>query len=227
MTAGFDETLAYLQARYLTPEQLAEAAGLTVARVDELIEAGLAPPHTHLARFALTVSAPINGVHEVEPRTVRYFHPDKAAIVRQADALAREVGVQAAAETLRQRHDLAVAEEAGLEVGSEAHRALSDRAWAAWRQGTHGVCLQRVAPQTMIRKVLATARLEAALASADAGRPVDRDDLADALDRYASVAGPFGPHELAGSTRARIYEPARALLLTLEVGEQAARQQRS
>jgi hypothetical protein len=165
--------------------------------------------------FSLAVSAPINGDHEVAARSVRYFHPDKADLAHEADALARRVGNEAAAAILRERHDQAVAREAGLEPGSEAHLALAERAWSAWRQGTHGVCLQRVTPQAMIRKVLATQRLEAALSDAEAGRPVDRESLVDALARYASVAGPFGPHERDGSTRARIYEPAQALLDTL------------
>lgn len=40
---------------------------------------------------------------------------------------------------------------------------------------------------------------------------VDKPQLQDALERYASVTGPFGPHERDNSTRTLIYEPALAL----------------
>ncbi|HWA63148.1 MAG TPA: DUF6058 family natural product biosynthesis protein [Caulobacteraceae bacterium] len=221
MTAGYDETLAYLEGRYLAHDRLADAAGLTPERLDTLIEAGLTPGPSHVATFALTVEAVINGAHETTPKRVRYFHRDLVETVREADALARDVGPEPAVAALRERHDRAVAAEAGLAAGSPEHAALCERAWTHWRSGTHGVCLQRFDAASMIRKVLATERMQQALSAAAEGRPVDRADLADAAARYASVTGPFGPHERDGSTRARIYEPALALLARLQAEDQA------
>ena len=211
MKASFEATCAYLDSNYLTLEQLAARTGLAPARLDVLIEAGCMPAHSHEATFSLQVYAPINGVHETQERRVRYYHPDLAALASEADSLANAHGLAGAAELLRARHDCAVAafyaDSEGPPVG------MAQRAWAAWRDGTLGVCLKRVAIGGILAKVAATELMKAALARAEneGESAVDGAALAESLEQYAAVTGPFGPHERAGSTRALVYEPAQRL----------------
>jgi len=213
MPAAFDDTAAYLDANYLTMAGLAEASGLSPSRLEALIAGGCLPAHSHEAVFSLRVETRINGSHPTEDKVVRYYHPDLAELAVEADRLARELDLDAASAALRARHDAAVAGAAGLAAGSAAHRELADRTWATWRDGTYGVCLQRVSTADMVQKVLATRQMEAILAAPQARAPdaATLEALDEALQRYAEVTGPFGPQERDGSTRARVYEPALAL----------------
>jgi hypothetical protein len=209
MTATYEETLAYLESRFLTLEQLSERSGLAASRIGELIAAGLMPCHSHEATFRLSVYARVNGHHPTTDRVVRYYHPDLAQLAKAADAAERELGEGAPAD-IRARHDAAVAETSRRPPGRERD-AFADAGWWMWLDGTIGVCLQRFGTANIVRKTEALETMAAALADAQAGRPVDRPALAEATRTYAAVAGPFGPHERDGSSRAKIYEPAAAL----------------
>jgi len=217
MLPDYDATLGYLEARYLTLEALAGASGLNPDRLRTLIDAGCLPAHSHVAIFGLRVEALVNGSHPTTEKRIEFYHPDLAGLAREADSLAAALGLNGAATELRRRHDAAVALAAQLEAGSPAHRDLAEMAWAAWRDGTYGVCLQQLATPNMIRKATAVDALKAALDQAEREGPagVDADALDAALTRYASVTGPFGPHERDGSTRALVYEPALALRRSL------------
>lgn len=217
MPPDYDETLGYLQGRYLTLEGLAEASGLTSSRLEALIDGGCLPAHSHEAVLSLRVDTAISGSHPTTDKRVRYYHPDLVRLAAEAEQLARASGLQAASQALRERHAAAVAVAAGLAAGSRAHRDLADNAWAAWRDGTFGVCLQRVSTPDMIQKVMATQRMKAIVERARTQTPAEAEiqALDMALQRYAAVAGPFGPQEVAGSTRALVYEPALALRRSL------------
>jgi hypothetical protein len=212
MLPTYDDTTSYLETRYLTLPQLASAARLSEPRVEALIAAGCLPGHSHEAWLSLRVEAVINGSHPTADKRVRYYHPDLVDLAVEADHLAVARGMETAARFLRERHDDAVAQAASLRKGTPEHVSLADRAWAAWRDGTFGVCLLRISTEDMIRKVQATEQLKAMLE----GRVgPDAAALDRALTTYAAVTGPFGPHERHGSTRALVYEPALALQRSL------------
>jgi hypothetical protein len=213
MAATIDETLAYLETSYMTLPELASETGVAAERIETLIEAGCLPPHAHEAVMRLDVTTNIIGKIEVAEKRLQFYHPSMVALTRSADALARERGLDGAAAAIRARFDDDVAVAAGLAAGSPAHRDLADRAWAAWRDGTFGVCLKEIAAANMIRKVSATERMKTLIAKAADGF-LDDDDvkkLDAALASYAGVTGPFGPHEIDGSTRRQVYEPALKL----------------
>lgn len=223
MLPAYDDTLGYLEGRYLTLDGLAAASGLPPERLQVLIDAGCLPAHSHAAVLSLRVETVINGSHATADKRVRFYHPDVAGLAREADELASAHGLDAACAALRDRHDEAVSLAAGLEARSAAHGELADAAWTAWRDGTFGVCLQRVSTPDMIQKVLATQQMKAFLdqAGRDGAARIDIRALDSALERYAAVTGPFGPQERDGSTRALVYEPALALRRSL-AGEGAA-----
>lgn len=218
MTATYDETLDYLEQHFLTIEQLAGRSGLPPLRLETLIAGRLMPGHSHEATFRLTVYARVNGHHPTEDRCVRYYHPDLVALAKDADAAAREFDLPRAAQVIRARHDEAVFAASSLPPDDPALRALADDAWWFWRDGTIGVCLQRFSPADIVRKSEAVEAMAAALdqAANQGAEVIDRNKLDAALEAYAAAAGPFGPHERDGSTRARFYEPALALAAALE-----------
>ncbi len=160
----------------------------------------------------------MNGDHPTEGKQVRYYHPDLAGMAAAADAAAEKTSIAETALAIRARHDAAVLEASSLPAGGHALKTLTESAWEAWCDGTLGVCLQRFSPTDIVRKTEAVNAMEAALETARADGPasVDRLALEAALAVYAAVAGPFGPHERAGSTRATVYEPALALAASIE-----------
>jgi len=218
MTATYEDTLAYLERYYLTMEQLAERSGLPPGRISALIDSGLMPGHSHEATFRLTVYARVNGDHATADRRVRYYHPDLVELAAEAEAAAEQYGPAEAAVAIRHRHDEAVRQASSLRPEDPALQALADDAWSVWRDGTIGVCLRRFSSADIVRKTEAVETMAAALQQAAAKEPasVDHRALAAALEAYATVASPFGPHERDGSTRARVYEPALALASRIE-----------
>ena len=209
MPATFNETLAYLEENYLTLEALAHESGVSPARIEELIEWKCLPPHSHEAELTIAVTTAISGRHEAAPKRIRYYHRSLVALAIEADRLAQTKGLSAAATDIRQWFEMEVAEGAG----SATDETIKD-AWKAWCDGTYGVCLKEVAPGDMIRKVAATRMMQALLDKAQSA-PLSASEIAelrDATQRYEEVTGPFGPHEVADSTRGRVYEPAMRLL---------------
>ncbi len=209
MPATFDETLAYLEENYLTLEALAQRSDVPPMRIEELISWNCLPPHSHEAELTIAVTTAISGRHEAAPKRIRYYHRSLVALAIEADRLAQAKGLNAAATDIRQQFEREVA---------EAARSATDEtikgAWKAWCDGTYGVCLKEVAPGNMIRKVAATQKMQGLLDKAQSA-PLDASEIAelrDATQRYEEVTGPFGPHEVADSTRGRVYEPAMRLL---------------
>ncbi len=209
MPATFDETLAYLEESYLTLEALAQKSGVPPARIEELVAWNCLPPHSHEAELTIAVTTIISGRHEAMPKHIRYYHRSLIALASEADRLAQAKGLNAAAADIRQQFEREVAEAAGSTTAE-----IIKGAWKAWCDGTYGVCLKEVVPGNMIRKVAATQKMQGLLDRAKSA-PLRADDLAElkeATQQYEEVAGPFGPHEVADSTRARVYGPAMRLL---------------
>lgn len=218
MSASLDDTLAYLDENYLTLPQLAAQTGVPSARIMALIEAGCLPPHSHEACLRLTVTTSIMGAQNADEKRIHFYHPSLVALTQHADALARDLGMSEAAGAIRNRFDADVAQAAGLEPGSPAHRDLAARASTAWRDGTFGVCLKEIAAANMIRKVAATETMKTLLAK-PAEEPLTQQEathLNAALTNYTAVTGPFGPHEIDASTRRLVYEPALTLAEALK-----------
>lgn len=209
MPATFDETLAYLDENYLTLEALARKSGVPPARIEELIAGKCLPPHSHEAELSIAVTTAISGRHAAMPKHIRYYHRTLVALASAANRLAQTKGLSAAAADIRQRFEMEVAKAAG-----SATDETIKNAWKAWCDGTYGVCLKEVTPGNMIRKVAATQKMQALQDKAQSA-PLSASEIAelrDATQRYEEVTGPFGPHEVADSTRGRVYEPAMRLL---------------
>ena len=92
---------AYLDAHYLTLEELAARGGASPARVLELIDALCVPPHSHEVR-GVTVFASTFGEYTAAAAPRRYYHPSVADWVRKASALARTHSLAEVARLLRE-----------------------------------------------------------------------------------------------------------------------------
>lgn len=92
----------------------------------------------------------------------------------------------------------------------------ADAEWEAYLSGEYGVCLREVTPETIVRKSMLVARIEALLAS-----PAPEDvrwgsELRDTVDRLDELERPFAPQydrlRFGGpSSRERLIDGAREL----------------
>ena len=107
-----EDVQRYLDANYLTLEDLSARAGALPERVLELVDALCVPPHSHEAR-GVAIFASTFGEYTASVPPVRYYHPSLVDWVRKASALARRHTLADVAR--RMRKDFEDAFEAALD----------------------------------------------------------------------------------------------------------------
>ena len=194
------EVQRYLDANYLTLEELAARAGITPERVLELVDAQCVPPHSHEAR-GVAVFASTFGEYTASVPPVRYYHPSLVAWVKKASALARRHSLADVARRLRK--DFEQAFEAALDGRPAPWPRGVDYAWAYLMDGTWGLCLKEISVANLLQKEFARQTI-ARLVSPDPQHvlsPAARAALIEAIEAYNQVATAFGPHERGDSSR--------------------------
>lgn len=197
-----DEVLAYVADNYVSIEHLAAQTQVSANRIAELIAAECVPPHAYDITGEIVISSAFGSFRQpMAPR--RVYPPSLAAWIRRAEPLAREIGLKDAADQIRTEFLAPIAE------------ALPDRwpggpqvAWALLRDGSWGLCLKDISPETAITKE----RARITVAAHRASGPNDPAPLQVEIANYDAVALPFAPHERPESSRAREIDPARPAL---------------
>jgi hypothetical protein len=210
MEATAASILSYLFGGYLSLEQLAERSGVPADRIAELIDARCVPPHSHEARLTLAVASEVTPKLQIPESRIRFYHPSLVRWVKAAEDLARTRGLEAVADQVRARF-LAELEES-FNADEKAIPRLAERHWRALMAGIHGICLRDVTARSMVLKQRAVAVVTRLLQEVS-GSELDAAQAREfeaALEQYEAVAGPFGPHEIAQSSRGRVVEAARA-----------------
>ena len=196
------EVQTYLDANYLTLEELAARGGVSPERVCELVDAQCVPPHSHEVR-GVTVFASTFGEYTAPSAPCRYYHPSVADWVRKAAALARTHSLAETARRLREAFEWDYTEALG---GREPPWPSGvDHAWGYLMDGTWGLCLKEITAANLLAKEFARTKI-ASLVKPDPGHvlsPGARRELAAAIKQYDRVALDFGPHEFADSSRHR------------------------
>jgi hypothetical protein len=197
-----EDVQRYLDANYLTLEELAALAGVTPDRLLELVDAQCVPPHSHEVR-GLAIFASTFGEYTAPVPPARYYHPSLVGWVRKASALARRHTLADVAR--RMRKDFEQAFEAALDGRPPPWPRGVDYAWAYLMDGTWGLCLKEISVANLLQKEFARQTI-ARLVSPDpqhALSPTARAALIEAIDAYNEAASDFGPHELGDSSRCR------------------------
>jgi len=192
----------YLDANYLTLDELSARAGVLPERVLELVDAQCVPPHSHEVR-GVAIYASTFGEFTAPVPPVRYYHPSLVGWVRKASTLARRHSLADVAR--RMRRDFEQAFEAALDGRSPPWPRGVDYAWAYLMDGTWGLCLKEISVASMLQKEFARQTI-ANLVSPDPHHvlsPAARAALIEAIEAYNEVATAFGPHERGDSSRCR------------------------
>ena len=195
-----EQTQAYIEAYYLTRQQLSLAAGISEARILELVEARCIPPHAYEARPETTYISSF-GSYRLPAASLFYYHPRHVDWIDRAETLAAGLPLT----------EVAVKVKEGFEADIEA--ALDGQplpwpdglglVWDYLMDGTWSLCLKDFDIPGLVQKEVAR-RTIAEVEDAAAGRPIsddERERLRAAVRRYDAVALPFSPHEVGESSR--------------------------
>lgn len=208
-----DDTRRYVERWFWTPDDLAEAAGVTPARVAQLIAAKCAPGPIYAAGADGWWSA--LGAEGDPPAGEQWFSPGAAWGLRQAELATRGGRSPAAAaamlrENFAERFTVALGHQryarlafaacfSGDAIDPEAARTAARNEWASWIQGGYGVCLRVFTAETCVAKESLGAWLKAAVVEPDYDAAVL---LADA-EILAGLLLPFAPWQRPTGTPGR------------------------
>ena len=219
------DTQAYLDAHFLRIEEMAAAAGIAPRRLRELVDAGLVPAPSYVARGPELVSAAFGSLACAGLAAGEYMHRGMQAWIAAAFEAIREHGDAGANAALRRAFatELGAALSAlrrqglsapdGLDANGQADDAALDAwidsLWQAHMQGIFGVCVRNPGD------IAAIANKETAQALL--GRLTDNGDrqvysaeeaarLRALIARYAEACAPFTPLEYPRSSRKRYVE---------------------
>jgi hypothetical protein len=195
-----EDAQRYIDANYLTLDNLAERAGVTPQRLLDLVAAHCIPPHSYAVRGAVVFASTFGEFTAPAPLR-RYYHPDTVGWIEKAEALAADQSLSQVARLMREDFEQAV--ERALDGRAAPWARGVDHAWAFWMDGTFGLCLKELTVESLVAKECARADIAAIVRPEPDHRlnAAERAALAAAVARYDAVALPFAPHELEKSSR--------------------------
>jgi hypothetical protein len=208
-----DDARRYVERWFWTLDALAEAVGVTPARVEQLIAAECAPGPIY-ARGADGWWSAL-GADGAAPAGEHWFSPGAAWGLRQAElatrsgsspakaaAILRDNFVDRFAVALRHQRYARFAFAAcfsGDAIDLDAARAAARDEWASWIQGGYGVCLRIFTAETCVAKESLGAWLKAAVVEPD----YDAAALLTEAETLAGLLLPFAPWQRPSGTPGR------------------------
>ena len=222
------ELEAYLDERYVTRDRLADATGLDLEMLGQLVATGCMPGPSYQLRHREELYAFINGdVNTISERTVEdYFAKDVITWVKMLEPRLRDNAPEQLTVTLkaeiRNGFRAGLIDHGGAEIGYEGFVASDGTmdvagfdahfeayVWPNWREGTWGICVYNSEHvPNVARKTVAVNRLK--LLTDNGLKTEFLDSEADAVRaamiEYDAIVPPFSPHDRHDSSRARLVE---------------------
>jgi len=222
-------SLNYIQAHFLTFEQMAAKSDLSVSDLEEMIAADCLPGPAYQVETEVLVQS-VFGPHK-ELCAQAFYPPSyvaKAKAVAADSALYQEQACVQKANFMRTYRQVLEAERAwefGLEAlfladkkvgGAEAERFLESE-WQHYLDGTYGLCTRNATFEEIAVKEVAIAKIKHFLAVLDRAEDAGlKAELAEAVDRLDSVSSPFAPHERGRSSRGKWIDEVREKYLGMQ-----------
>lgn len=210
-------TLArYLQTYFVDKPTFASLAGITIERLDVLLEACAIPKPTYTCDGHSIHSAAFGLTHIDERLVGDYFHPECRKWVKIAGQAAEGDACDAVLAALARELD------AGLRDYISDTDAIKEKIQGFipyFLDGTFGLCVAD--PSTgmeIARKEMLQERLTSLTESGSNPAPegIGKDALLQLIDAYAGSAMPFSPAEYARSSRKRLVDDLRPLVAMRE-----------
>ncbi|WP_157082661.1 DUF6058 family natural product biosynthesis protein [Sphingomonas asaccharolytica] len=208
-----DDARRYVERWFWTLDDLAQAVGVTPARIEHLIAAGCAPGPIY-ARGADGWWSAL-GAAGAAPAGEHWFSPGAAWGLRQAELATRSGNSppEAAAmvrDSFADRFAMALGHQryarlafagcfSGDTIDPDAARVAARDEWASWLRGGYGVCLRIFTAETCVAKEALGAWLKVAVAEPD----YDAGALLADAEILAGLLLPFAPWQRPTGTPGR------------------------
>ena len=200
------ELIRYLEAHYLSEEQLLSASGLDAAELADMQARKLMPQPSYTLQLDIGCDSYF-GPHK-EQAGARYYAQGYAAWIGTVRTLAHEEeGFQVFAGRYLARLDA---------LGGAAHRPDLREEWRHFLSGTYGLCTRSGLPEDIAAKELAAAAIRSLAAPGVAEltelTDMQRERLLAAIELLDLASSPFAPHERTRSSRHSLIDALRVRL---------------
>jgi uncharacterized protein DUF6058 len=206
-----NKVVCYIQENFLTLRELAERTGATEESILHLIESQCIPRHSYEIAESTTVKS-FFGEREVSRTAVRYYPTSHLERIGEAMEAATQSSPNEFAKAVRAaffseyQNEIAASGllEDGLLREGEVEPLLESE-WAAWLDGTYGLCTLRATARDVARKELSILRIKGITDDARKESLTDpeRRRAREAIEALDAVASFFAPDEREDSSRER------------------------
>lgn len=220
------DVINYLESHYLTRAEFARQAKVSEDRLLELIKMACVPLHSHKLTHQTRFHTEIFSETVMQENEVFYYHPSLVPWAIEAEKYAKKAPLTEVADIMRNNFKNEFYKQLGEVQGASQlfHQCFSGKGdlnkveaeklfnmeWPYVMNGTYGVCLKEISAKNIITKAVCVAQLEKFINSGLAN--VDKVGVNKVLQWYDHVASNFGPHEVAKSTRGRLFNKLNELL---------------
>ena len=202
----------YLDDHFVGKGELAELAGISVDRIDQLLSDGAIPAATYISDGSTIESSAFGKIQEQESRPGEYFRRDCVRWVRLAGEAPEGEARERVLDTLSAEFGEALTE---LGLSHDQVQLKIAEFIPSFLDGTFGLCVAD--PSTgkgISRKEIFQEKLTHLTKNGSIANPdeMSRDELLELIDAYAKAAMPFSPAERPLSSRRRLVDDLRPVV---------------
>lgn len=203
----------YLHHHFVDGVTLAQMAGISIARLNALIDSGAVPAPSYLVVGRTITSAVFGTIEGIDADAGRYFRPEQLRWVRIAAQAAQGFERQSVIDCLSAElaDALTLAGVSSADLAEQVSQFLPH-----FFNGTFGLCVANPANGYGIaRKELLQQRLTQLTDNGNNAKPsqISRHELLQLIDDFAAAAMPFSPADFARSSRKRLVDDLRVQVL--------------
>jgi|SRR5579862_6778878 len=227
---SIEDITSYIKNNYLTIEQLANRANISLDQLESLINHFCIPRHSHVISKQVTFSTDIFGESVLIEEMTYYYHPSLIKLAMKAVRYLETANFNDVASQMKSdftnelRQALAEIEindvkqvfaycfDANENLLTDGIDKIMTNHWPYIMDGTYGVCLKEISAKNVLLKNIAVSILEEWTNCTNQNKNNLYDRAKYAGELYDSVASHFGPHEILKSTRGRLFNKFTASL---------------
>jgi hypothetical protein len=211
----------YIENNYLTIEQLANQASISLDQLEQLISNACIPKHSHTITRKIVFHTDIFGDSDFTKQNIFYYHPSLIKMAIKANQYLEnsnfiDTANKMKADFTRELYQALVEIDDAKQVFNECFdkdenllangiEKIMAEHWPYVMDGTYGVCLKEISAKNLILKNIAVFILQEWLSDDNHKKHYSYEKILNAANLYDKVAANFAPHEIIKSTRNRLF----------------------
>ena len=204
--------MTYLNANYLTLEQLADKTNIAIKNIENLIKYNCIPKHSHRVICQTVFETAVFDNTVIIDGEKLYYHPSLINWIITAEEYRKNMDFAKTAEKIKsdftlELHKALINADIKKYIANINIEEYIQKQWLDVMSGSYGVCLKEISVKNIVDKAIAVSVLEKWL---EAEKPKLNEeqhrDILDMAKLYDQISADFGPHEISKSTRGRLYD---------------------